>query len=117
MQELFLSASTELDLSTVTAPVTQLLEAVFNVAIPVVGAIGAIFCIFLGLKLAKAEEQQDREKAKTALKNAIIGFGLIFVLVVALRIAMPIMTEWAATSPTNTPAPPAVTTEPPAVTT
>jgi threonine/homoserine/homoserine lactone efflux protein len=99
MYGLILSTAAELDLSTVTAPVTQLLEAVFNVAIPVVGAIGAIFCIFLGIKLAKAEEQQDREKAKTALKNAIIGFGLIFILVVALRIAMPIMTEWAAAPP------------------
>jgi len=102
MQGFFLSAAAELDLTQVTAPVTQLLEAVFNVAIPVVGAIGAIFCIFLGLKLAKAEEQQDREKAKTALKNAIIGFALIFILVVALRIAMPIMTEWAAPAPAAT---------------
>jgi len=99
MYGLILSTAAELDLTQVTAPVTQLLEAVFNVAIPVVGAVGAIFCIFLGLKLSKAEEQQDREKAKTALKNAIIGFGLIFILVVALRIAMPIMTEWAAAPP------------------
>ena len=83
------------DLEKVVAPVTELLNTIFTVAIPLVGSIGAIFCIFLGLKLAKAEEQQDRDKAKHALKNAIIGFVLIFVLVVALRIAMPIMTSWA----------------------
>jgi len=85
-----------IDLEPVVAPVTELLTAVFNVAIPVVGAIGAIFCIFLGLKLARADEQQDREKAKVALKNAVIGFVLIFVLVVALRIGLPLLTEWAA---------------------
>ena len=82
------------NLDRVTAPIVGLLETVFTVAIPVVGAIGAIFCIVLGLKLAKAEEPQDREKAKQGLKNAIIGFVLIFVLVVALRIGIPVMTEW-----------------------
>ena len=83
------------DLNAVAAPITELLKTIFNVAIPIVGAIGAIFCIFLGLKLAKADEPQEREKAKHALKNAIIGFVLIFVLVVILRIGLPIMTDWA----------------------
>ncbi|MCL2603777.1 MAG: pilin [Defluviitaleaceae bacterium] len=90
-----LAAGTGPDLTQVTAPITDLLLTVFNVAIPVVGALGAIFCIFLGVKLAKADEQQDREKAKTALKNAIIGFALIFILVVALRIGIDIMADWA----------------------
>ena len=83
------------DLGQVTAPIISLLTTIFNVAIPLVGAIGAIFCIFLGLKLAKADEPQEREKAKNALKNAIIGFVIIFVLVVALRIGLPLMTTWA----------------------
>ena len=82
------------DLGRVTAPIVNLLETVFTVAIPLVGAIGAIFCIVLGLKLAKAEEPQDREKAKQGLKNAIIGFVLIFVLVVVLRIGIPVFSEW-----------------------
>lgn len=33
-------------------------------------------------------------KAKNALKNAIIGFLLIFVLIVVLRIGMDAMTDW-----------------------
>ena len=86
------------DLKKVTTPITELLSTIFFIALPVVGSIGTIFCIFLGLKLAKAEEPQDREKAKTALKNAIIGFVIIFVLVVALNIGLPIMTDWAKTS-------------------
>ena len=54
-----------------------------------------------GVKFAKAEEPQDREKAKGALKNAIIGFGLIFVLLIVLKLLMPIMTNWVKNYPTN----------------
>lgn len=81
-------------LNEVTNPIVDLINQVFNVLIPVVGAVGAVYCIFLGIKFAKAEEPQEREKAKTHLKNAIIGFVLIFVLVVALRIAIPNMQGW-----------------------
>ncbi len=62
--------------------------------IAIVGAIGALYCVLLGVKFAKAEEPQDREKAKTHLKNAIIGFVLIFVLIVVLRLAMPQLLKW-----------------------
>ena len=98
-----LTATTPGDLGRVVAPITALLETIFNVAIPLVGAIGSVYCIVLGLKLAKADEQQDREKSKHALKNAIIGFVLIFVLVVGLRIGLPIMTEWANSQTTTQP--------------
>jgi hypothetical protein len=84
------------DIAAITGPIVGLLETIFTALIPLVGALGAIYCIFLGVKLAKADEQQEREKAKIALKNAVIGFVLIFVLVVALRIGIPVMSEWAA---------------------
>ena len=95
MFKLLLTGNLESDLASVTEPIIELLNAIFNVAIPLVGAVGAIFCIVLGVKLAKADEPQDREKAKTALKNAIIGFVLIFVLAVALRLGLPVMIRWA----------------------
>ena len=60
----------------------------------IVGAAGALYCVVLGVKFAKAEEPQDREKAKRALKIAIIGFVLIFVLILALKLLMPIMVNW-----------------------
>ena len=77
-------------------PVVNLLNMAINPILTLVGAIGAIYCIFLGIKLAKAEEPQDREKAKGALKNAIIGFILIFVLVLALMLGLPAMQSWMA---------------------
>ena len=81
--------------SEIAAPIIDLLNMVTTPALLIVGALGAIFCILLGVKYAKAEEPQDREKAKHSLKNAIIGFVLIFVLLVALQIGLPAMTEWA----------------------
>lgn len=53
----------------VSQPIIQLLELAVTPALGIVGAIGAIYCIILGAKLAKAEEPQDREKAKNSLEN------------------------------------------------
>ena len=76
------------------APIVSLLNSVMAPLLAVVGAVGALYCVILGVKYAKAEEPQDREKAKNSLKNAIIGFVLIFVLILALNLLMPIMIDW-----------------------
>ena len=73
---------------TVSKPIIDLLNMALTPALGIVGALGAIYCIILGAKLAKAEEPQDREKAKNSLKNAIVGFVLIFVLIVVLKLGM-----------------------------
>ena len=78
----------------VVAPVVDLLNSLMTPLLAIVGAIGALYCVLLGVKFAKAEEPQDREKAKTHLKNAIIGFLLIFVLILALDLLMPVMIKW-----------------------
>ena len=82
------------DFSGVTNPIVRLLNSLITPLMALVGAGGAIFCIFLGVKYATAEEPQEREKRKQSLKTAIIGFVLIFVLIVALRLSLPILTEW-----------------------
>jgi succinate dehydrogenase/fumarate reductase cytochrome b subunit len=78
----------------IVTPIIGLLDLIITPALLLIGAIGAIFCIFLGIKLAKADEPQERDKAKGALKNAVIGFVLIFVLIVALRVGLPAMSGW-----------------------
>ena len=78
----------------VVTPVVDLLNSLMTPLLAVVGALGALYCVLLGVKFAKAEEPQDREKAKTHLKNAIIGFVLIFVLILMLRLLMPVMIDW-----------------------
>ncbi|MBE5972308.1 MAG: hypothetical protein E7246_07320 [Lachnoclostridium sp.] len=75
-------------------PIISLINSALTPALGLVGALGAIYCVLLGAKLAKAEEPQDREKAKNSLKNAIIGFILIFVLLVVLKVGMSAMTTW-----------------------
>ncbi len=94
MYNLMLMATAAPNFSTVTDPIIDLINALVGPAIAIVGALGAIFVIILGVKFAKAEEPQDREKAKSSLKNAIIGFVLIFVLLVALKAVIPIMQQW-----------------------
>ena len=78
----------------VAQPVIGLINSLLGPLLGIVAAAGAIYCVILGVKFAKAEEQQDREKAKQALKNAIIGFALIFILLLALKLLMPNMIGW-----------------------
>ena len=75
-------------------PIVKLIENLFAPTMAIVVAAGTLYCIVLGVKFAKAEEPQEHEKAKTHLKNAIIGFVLIFVLVVALRLSVGPLTTW-----------------------
>ena len=82
------------DLSGVTNPIIDLLKSFLRPLIALVGAVGTIYCVLLGVKFAKAEEPQEREKAKAHLRNAIIGFLLIFILIVALNQALPILETW-----------------------
>ena len=75
----------------------SLLNQLLGPLLGLVAAVGTLYCVLLGVKFAKAEEPQEREKAKGHLKNAIIGFVLIFVLIVALRIGTNVMIDWVKT--------------------
>ena len=90
------ASSTGTNFDTVTMPIVELIESLLTPALAIVGAVGSLYCVVLGVKYAKAEEPQDREKAKGHLKSAIIGFVLIFVLMLALKLAMPILQQWVA---------------------
>ena len=92
----FCFAAKTADFYGVVQPIADLLNAMLGPALIVVGAVGALYCVLLGVKYARAEEPQDREKAKAHLKGAIIGFVLIFVLIVALNLILPVLTDWAA---------------------
>ena len=82
------------DLSPIIAPILEILDAILWPAIAVVVAVGTIYCIVFGVKIAKSDEQNSMEKAKKDLVGAIVGFVIIFVLIVALKIAVPILEEW-----------------------
>ncbi len=82
------------DFAPVIAPILEVLNALLWPAIAIVGAVGTIYCIVLGVKLANSDEQNSREKAKKDIIGAIIGFVAIFVLIVALKVSLPILQNW-----------------------
>ena len=87
-------AMSEKDLNQVVKPLLDVLGVVVPVLLGVVGAVGAIWVIFLGVKYARAEEPQEHEKARSNLKHAIIGFVLIFVLLIAVQVGVALFTNW-----------------------
>lgn len=78
----------------VVTPIVNLINSLVTPALLIVTAVGLLYCIVLGVKFAKAEEPQEHEKAKTHLKNAIIGYMLIFVLMLALKLGTPFLVDW-----------------------
>ncbi len=89
-----LLAVTEKDLNQIVKPLIDVLGVLVPVLLGVVGAVGAIWCIVLGVKYARADDPQEHEKAKNGLKNAIIGFVLVFVLLIALKIGVDVFANW-----------------------
>ena len=82
------------DLNSIIKPVITLCEQLIPILLTVVGAVGALWCILLGVKYAKADDPQEHEKAKKGLINAIVGFVLIFVLLIMLNIGTRVFTDW-----------------------
>ena len=80
-----LSMLLAVDFAPIIAPVLEVLNALLWPCIAIVGAVGTIYCIFLGIKIAKSDEQNSREKAKKDLIGAIVGFLIIFILIRSLR--------------------------------
>ena len=88
------ASTTGTNFDSITKPIVELIDSLLGPALAIVGAVGSLYCVVLGVKYAKAEEPQDREKAKGHLKSAIIGFVLIFVLMLALKLGTPVLQDW-----------------------
>ena len=61
-----------------------------------------MYAILLGFKYATAEEPQEREKRKQSIKSFLIGYVLIFVLMVVLKLGMPALQTWMTNSTSGT---------------
>lgn len=82
------------DLEEAISPVYQIINAVLPILLALVFAAGSIVCIKLGVQFTKSDESGKREKAKQDLIWAIVGFGLIFVLIVILNLIKEPMYQW-----------------------
>jgi heme O synthase-like polyprenyltransferase len=89
-----LASMTQQDLQKIVNPILEICNVLVPVLIGVVGALGSIWCIYLGVKFSRAEEQQEHDKAKKALLYAVIGFVIIFVLLVMLELGVKIFSNW-----------------------
>ena len=80
--------------------VTELswVDDLFNVLYPilyailaVVGAAGIIYSIFLGINLARAEDQSKRDEAKKRLITTIIAVAVVLALVIFFNELLPLI--------------------------
>ena len=85
---------TTAEMNKIIAPIIEVCKILVPALLTVVGAVGAIYCILLGVKYARASEPQEHENAKKALQHAIVGFVLIFVLLIMLQVGISIFTDW-----------------------
>ena len=82
------------DMNSIIQPIVDICATLVPILLTVVGAVGSLWCILLGVRYAKADDPQEHEKAKKGLINAIVGFVLIFVLLIMLNIGTDVFTEW-----------------------
>ena len=90
------------NLDSVVNPVIGLINSLINPLLLLVGAGGGVYAIILGFKYATAEEPQEREKRKQSIKSFLIGYVLIFVLMVVLKLGMPALQTWMTNSTSGT---------------
>jgi len=61
-------------------PILTLIDSALIPLIIVILAAGTIYAVILGVNMARADSTEKREEAKKRLINAIVGFGIIIVL-------------------------------------
>ncbi len=82
------------DLDRVVEPILSFCKVLIPTMLTVVGTVGAIWVILLCVKFSRADDPQEHDKAKKALKNAIVGFVLIFILLIMLNVGVEVFTAW-----------------------
>lgn len=70
----------------ITSPIDQLLDVMLVPLLILIGSAGLIYSIVLGVQYSKAENADKREEAKKRLINTIIGFVVLLVLLIILRL-------------------------------
>ena len=83
----------EVQATEMISPIMDLIQVFIPVILTLVATVGFIWCIVLGVKFSKSTDPQEHQQAKKSLINAIIGFVLIFVLMLVLHIAFPYFLE------------------------
>lgn len=93
-------------LSDIFGPVAIVLWVILGL----VGMAGAIYAIYVGIQLARADEQGKRDEAKKHLITVLIAIAVTVVLIVFFNELLPLIVEAAVLPGTRTQNPEAVVT-------
>ncbi len=85
---------TDADIRKVKNPMVVLISSMLRPALALVGTIGTLYCITLGIRMVRSKGDDEKRRAKYYLKNAVIGFALIFGLILGLNIGIPLLISW-----------------------
>ena len=69
------------------------ISIVLYIILGLVGAAGAIYAIYVGIQLARAEEQSKRDEAKKHLITILIAVAVTVVFIVFFNELMPMIVE------------------------
>lgn len=72
-------------------PLLDTLSQVLWVALAIVGAAGAIYAIYVGVKMARADSAEGREENKKRLINIIVSIVVVIVLIVVFNVFVPMI--------------------------
>lgn len=81
--------SEESDTKAVLQEVFDIVGIVLWVVLAIVGTIGAIYAIYLGVQLARADEQGKRDDAKKHLITVCIAIGVTLALILVFNTFLP----------------------------
>lgn len=77
------------DQKAVLQEVFDIIGIVLWVILGVVGAIGAVYAIYLGVQLARADEQGKRDDAKKHLITVCVAIGVTIALILVFNTFLP----------------------------
>ena len=73
--------------------VFSIISTVLWVVLAIVGVIGSIYAIYLGVQLARADEQAKRDDAKKHLTTTIIAVGVTLALILVFNVFLPMLLD------------------------
>ena len=74
---------------TILQEVFDIISMVLWIILAIVGAVGAVYAIYLGVQLARADEQGKRDDAKKHLITVCIAVGVTLALILVFNTFLP----------------------------
>lgn len=81
-------------LTKILSTINNVLDNILAPLLIVMASIGMIFAIFLGMKLAKANNAEEREEAKKRVIYTVIGIAVCVALIIVFKLFARFSIEW-----------------------